>query len=251
MPEPEEILDAPKAPKNEESPEPPEPPEIVQPPIPPELSDHEAEARLAQAEQTIPLEPKYEPDESVPPEIVPPPEAPVLDSITPVSAPIQSGDVTATIAGSGFTASSVVVWNGIDDTSTFVDENTITTVIKTDMAGVPSTVTVAVRNDTEISNEISFEFTALEEGEEDEKTEEDESEDEIEEEDEGIPIPVTEIPGIGPATATKLAAEGITDARQIAELTSKAAEALDDRLGLSGRIETEGWIQSAKELIEA
>jgi predicted flap endonuclease-1-like 5' DNA nuclease len=249
MSEPEEILEAPRAPKNEEPVdpvEPPEPPEIVQPPIPPELSQHEAEARLAQAQQTIPLEPIYEPDESVPPEIVPPSEAPVLDSITPVSAPIQSGDVTATIAGSGFTASSIVVWNGIDDTSTFVDENTITTVIKTDMAGVPSTVTVAVRNDTEISNEISFEFTALEEGEEDE-----ESEDEIEEEDEGIPIPVTEIPGIGPATATKLAAEGITDARQIAELTSKAAEALDDKLSLSGRIETEGWIQSAKELIEA
>jgi hypothetical protein len=85
--------------------------------------------------------------------------APTLDSITPASAPIQSGDVTATIAGSGFTASSVVVWNGIDDTSTFVDENTITTVVKTDMAGAPSTVTVAVRNGAESSGEISFEFT--------------------------------------------------------------------------------------------
>lgn len=246
MPEPEEILEAPKAPEKKEPVdpvEPPEPPEIVQPPIPPELSEREAEARLAQAQQTIPLEPIYDPDESVPPEPVPPDEAPVLDSITPASAPIQSGDVTATIAGSGFTASSVVVWNSIDDTSTFVDENTITTVIKTDMAGVPSTATVAVRNGTEISNEISFEFT---------DTEELDPEEEIDpEEDEEEPIAVTEISGIGPATAAKLAAEGITDARDIAELTLEEARALDTKLGLGGKILSEGWIDQAKELIEA
>jgi predicted flap endonuclease-1-like 5' DNA nuclease len=246
MPEPEEILEAPRAPKNEEPTEPPEPPEIVQPPIPPELSEREAEARLAQAQQTIPLEPIYEPDESVPPEPVPPDEAPVLDSITPASAPIQSGDVTATIAGSGFTAESVVVWNGTDDTSTFVDENTITTVIKTDMASEAHIITVAVRNGTESSDEISFEFTAAEESDPEE-----EPDPEPEEEDEGIPIPVTEISGIGPATATKLAAEGITDARDIAELTLEEARALDTKLGLGGKILSEGWIDQAKELIEA
>ena len=86
--------------------------------------------------------------------------APTLTSLDPVSAPIQSGDVTVTITGSGFTESSVLVWNGTDDVSEFVAPETITTVVKTNLAAEPSTCTVAVRNGAKTSNELTFELAA-------------------------------------------------------------------------------------------
>jgi predicted flap endonuclease-1-like 5' DNA nuclease len=66
---------------------------------------------------------------------------------------------------------------------------------------------------------------------------------------EETPIAVTEITGIGAAIASKLADNGITDARQIAKMTPDDAAALDDKLGLGGRVTRDDWIGQAKALV--
>lgn len=57
------------------------------------------------------------------------------------------------------------------------------------------------------------------------------------------------IGGVGPALEKKLAAEGVTSLKQIAEFTSEEIERLDGELALKGRIEREEWVQQAKDLI--
>jgi hypothetical protein len=89
-------------------------------------------------------------------------EAPVLSTIAPSTSLIQVGDLEVTITGTGFTAGSVLVWNGADDTCQFVDETTLTTIVKTDMASVASEVSVAVRNGAQASNALMFSFTEAE-----------------------------------------------------------------------------------------
>ncbi len=55
--------------------------------------------------------------------------------------------------------------------------------------------------------------------------------------------------GVGPVLVKKLNEAGYTTFRQIAELTPEAAEALDKKLNLRGRIGREEWIEQAKELM--
>ena len=57
------------------------------------------------------------------------------------------------------------------------------------------------------------------------------------------------IDGVGPAYQKKLESAGITTFAQIAELDAKAAEALNEKLDLKGKIESGEWIEQAKELI--
>ena len=113
---------------------------------------------------------------AIPAALAPPPEpgdaAPVISTIVPVSAPIQSGDVEMTVTGTGFTEETVLVWNGVDDTHTFVSETELTTIVKTDMAGAPSTCTVALRNGAALSNQVNFLLTEAQEQPETEMSEE-------------------------------------------------------------------------------
>lgn len=85
--------------------------------------------------------------------------APVLISLSPDYATVGSDTpVTISISGTGFLDSSVLVWNGADDVCVFVSETELTTVIAMDTVTVASTATVAVRNDVDLSNELTFEF---------------------------------------------------------------------------------------------
>ena len=60
---------------------------------------------------------------------------------------------------------------------------------------------------------------------------------------------ITLIGGVGPALEKKLAEQGITSLKQIAELTDEEIKRLDGELKLRGRIEREEWIDQANELI--
>ncbi len=57
---------------------------------------------------------------------------------------------------------------------------------------------------------------------------------------------LTQIKGLGPALAAKLAAEGITRFSQIAAMSKAEIEALDARIGARGRAVKAGWVKQAK-----
>lgn len=57
------------------------------------------------------------------------------------------------------------------------------------------------------------------------------------------------ISGVGPALEKKLNAQGVTSLKQIAEFTAEDVARVDEGLNFKGRIEREGWIQQAKDLI--
>ncbi|WP_425229332.1 hypothetical protein [Sphingomonas sp.] len=59
--------------------------------------------------------------------------------------------------------------------------------------------------------------------------------------------PVTQLKGLGPRVAERLAAEGITTVGQIAALTDDDANALDARLGpFTGRMGRDRWLEQAR-----
>jgi len=62
------------------------------------------------------------------------------------------------------------------------------------------------------------------------------------------PDDLTKIKGIGPKLAEKLATAGITTFEQLATLNTDDALALDDQLGLQGRVLRDDWIKQANEL---
>jgi large subunit ribosomal protein L21 len=57
------------------------------------------------------------------------------------------------------------------------------------------------------------------------------------------------IGGIGPKIAKQLIAEGISTFAQIAALTEKSLNTLDEKLALKGRSIREEWVKQAKELL--
>lgn len=62
------------------------------------------------------------------------------------------------------------------------------------------------------------------------------------------PDDLTKIKGIGPKLEEKLIAAGIKTYAQLAAMTAKEAQALDDQLGLQGRVMRDGWVKQAKRL---
>ena len=61
---------------------------------------------------------------------------------------------------------------------------------------------------------------------------------------------LTKLSGVGPALLKKLNAVDITKFEQIAAWTSDDVAAMDEKLMLKGRIDREGWIKQAKELVD-
>lgn len=59
---------------------------------------------------------------------------------------------------------------------------------------------------------------------------------------------LTQISGVGPVLAKKLNDLGITNFDQIAALSQKEIERMDEELNFKGRIEREHWVEQAKEL---
>jgi hypothetical protein len=88
------------------------------------------------------------------------PVAPVLVSLTPTTAQIGDPDFILQVTGTGFTATSVIVFNGFDEPTTLISETEVTTGVNMTVWLTPTApLPVVVRNDTAVSNALSFTFT--------------------------------------------------------------------------------------------
>jgi hypothetical protein len=88
------------------------------------------------------------------------PVAPVLTSLTPATAQIGDPDFTLHVTGTGFTAASVIVFNGVDEPTTLVSDTEVTTGVDMTVWLAPTgPLPVVVRTDTAVSNALSFTFT--------------------------------------------------------------------------------------------
>lgn len=88
------------------------------------------------------------------------PEVPSIISLTPSTAECGSLDVEMIIEGAGFTPSSVITFNGLDEPIVFYSPTSISTVVKPSLFIVPAICMVAVRDAAGTSNELPFDFTA-------------------------------------------------------------------------------------------
>lgn len=100
-----------------------------------------------------------------PPEVIkgedwPADETPGIESISPESMGVPGPDRELTITGWGFRTDSVIVWNEGDETTEFVSDTELKTVVKpsTVQAPLPFTLPVQVRNGDLISNTVTFTF---------------------------------------------------------------------------------------------
>jgi IPT/TIG domain len=85
-------------------------------------------------------------------------DAPELLDIDPDVAAIGDPDVTLNCHGEGFTADSVIVFNGGDEPTTFLSPTHLTTIVKPSTAGTPGEYGVTVRNAQGESEPLNFEF---------------------------------------------------------------------------------------------
>jgi hypothetical protein len=98
-----------------------------------------------------------------PPEpTTPPPEEPaVVSSLDPETAVAgDPTDITMTVTGSGFTAASVIVFDGLDEPTTLISPTQVSTGVKPSLFVVPADCLVGVRNAAGMSNELVFSFTS-------------------------------------------------------------------------------------------
>jgi large subunit ribosomal protein L21 len=61
---------------------------------------------------------------------------------------------------------------------------------------------------------------------------------------------LSKLSGVGPKLKEKLLAAGVTSFAQIAAWTEEDVAAFNEKLSFKGRIEREGWVEQAKELIK-
>lgn len=99
------------------------------------------------------------PVETPPEPPVEPDVAPTLDELVPTTAEIGSADFTLHVLGEGFTASSVIVFNGGDEPTTFISDTEVTTGVKPSLASGAATIPVLVRNGSASSPALDFTFT--------------------------------------------------------------------------------------------
>ena len=91
---------------------------------------------------------------------VPGSTAPTIGALDPETAVLGSADITMHVRGGNFTEESVIVFNGGDETTTFVSATDLTTIVKPSTASVAGAFPVQVRNaDDQLSNEWLFSFT--------------------------------------------------------------------------------------------
>lgn len=95
-----------------------------------------------------------------PPSTAGAPVLPTTTSIDPTSSPVRSADFVLTVYGTNFRPDSVILWNGSPESTDFIDDNELQTVVRASMATVPSTATVAVRTGAQTSTpNLTFTFT--------------------------------------------------------------------------------------------
>ena len=124
-----------------------------------------AAAAVEVAPQTEELPPHLGPysiNEPPGPEATPEPpegEAPTLSSIEPNISPVGGPDIEMHAYGTGFTAASIITFNGGDEPTTFVSDTDIYTTVKPSTAGVMGAFPVTVRNGAQESAAVDFTFT--------------------------------------------------------------------------------------------
>lgn len=71
----------------------------------------------------------------------------------------DAADITMSVMGDGFTSASVIVFNGLEEPTTFVSAAQLSTGVKPSLFVVPADCPVGVRTGSAMSNEIPFSFT--------------------------------------------------------------------------------------------
>jgi hypothetical protein len=91
----------------------------------------------------------------------PPIPTPVLTSLAPPTMHITDPDFEGHLRGTGFTEDSVIVWNGADEPTRFVDSTNIWTMVVPSVVTAPTVLDVYVRNaDGQVSNILPFTWMA-------------------------------------------------------------------------------------------
>jgi len=173
-----------------------------------------------------------------------------LVSLEPAGAEIGSEDLVLICNGTNFLPDSVIYFNGGAETTNFISDTQLSTIVKPSLASVAGDFPVFVKGlGDAVTVSLPFSFTEAPPARTVKAAKSDKSDKADKEDFSSDPIPVTDIAGIGPALASRLAAEGITDARHIARLKRDEAAELDEKLGLSGRIARDEWVKQAKGLV--
>jgi hypothetical protein len=100
------------------------------------------------------------PDRPDLPELPPPSVAPVLSSVSPNSAVLGGPNFRVNLTGTGFLASSIIVFAGHDEPTTLESDGRLSTGVDMSVWHGPDTVPVSVRNGDKVSNTLTFTFTA-------------------------------------------------------------------------------------------
>ena len=82
--------------------------------------------------------------------------SPTISSVSPASMAAGSSTFTLTVAGSNFTSSSTVTWNGSRLATTFVSSSQLTAAVTSNLVATPGTVTLAVDTAGASSKGIAF-----------------------------------------------------------------------------------------------
>lgn len=96
------------------------------------------------------------PDEPAPE----PPPAPTISALDPSGAETGSTDVTMVVTGTGFTATSVIIFNGFDEPTTLISDTQVSTIVKPSLFTEAIPLPVQVRDVGGTSNSLDFTFTA-------------------------------------------------------------------------------------------
>jgi hypothetical protein len=104
--------------------------------------------------------PPFTPPDPDRPDIPPGATAPTVSSLSPDTAVAgDADDITMTVNGSGFMPGTVIVFNGLDEPTTYVSASAVSTGVKPSLFVVPAECPVGVRNGSIKSNEMPFTFT--------------------------------------------------------------------------------------------
>jgi hypothetical protein len=84
---------------------------------------------------------------------------PVITTLAPNLAEVGDPSFTLSVFGTGFRQNSVIIFNGVEEPTTFVSVTELSTGVNMDMWLVPAVCPVVVRTDSVESDPVMFEFT--------------------------------------------------------------------------------------------
>jgi hypothetical protein len=85
---------------------------------------------------------------------------PTLDSLSPDTAIAgDAADITMSAIGTGFTANSIIVFNGYAEPTTFVSDTELTTGVKPSIFVVPAVCPVEIHTGSLVTAPLDFTFT--------------------------------------------------------------------------------------------